>query len=174
MVAIRALKHLSTSPQLIEVLQNSNAMEVLVTLLGKSIKGSHSNVSRSSSPGLVKLTIFSPQEICSHIFQTIYSMCRLNKARQEEAASSGIIPLLKKVIQTKSPLKQFALPILCDLASAGKVSRRLLWQNDGMKRGSRHAGRNGISIADVTSTVYLDLLEDPYWRVSAVEAVLAW
>jgi hypothetical protein len=60
-------------------------------------------------------------------------MTRLSKARQEEAASSGIIPLLKKVIQNKSPLKQFALPILCDLANAGKVSRRLLWQNEGMK-----------------------------------------
>lgn len=42
--AIKSIKHLSTSPQLIEVLQNSNAMEILVDLLGKSIKGSHSNV----------------------------------------------------------------------------------------------------------------------------------
>lgn len=72
-------------------------------------------------------------------------MCRLSKARQEEAASSGLIPLLKKVIQNKSPLKQFALPILCDLANAGKVSRRLLWQNEGMKRewASGHSRRNG-------------------------------
>jgi hypothetical protein len=60
-------------------------------------------------------------------------MCRLSKARQEEAASAGIIPLLKRVILQKSPLKQFALPILCDLANAGKVSRRLLWHNDGLK-----------------------------------------
>ncbi|ORX40201.1 hypothetical protein BD324DRAFT_644621 [Kockovaella imperatae] len=135
--AIKAIKHLSTSPQLIEILQNSNAMEVLVSLLGSNIKGAHAN------------------EICSHIFQTIYSMTRLSKARQEEAASSGIIPLLKKVIQSKSPLKQFALPILCDIANAGKVSRRLLWQNHGIK-------------------LYLDLLEDPYWRVSALDALLAW
>lgn len=61
-------------------------------------------------------------------------MTRLSKSRQEEAASSGIIPLLKRVIQNKSPLKQFALPILCDMANAGKVARRLLWQNDGIKR----------------------------------------
>nr|WVH01951.1 cytokinesis protein [Naematelia aurantialba] len=136
-IAIKAIKHLSTSPQLIEVLQNSNAMEVLVGLLGRYVKGSHAN------------------EICSHLFQTIYSMTRLSKARQEEAASFGIIPLLKRVIQNKSPLKQFALPILCDLANAGKVARRLLWQNDGM-------------------TLYLDLLQDPYWRVSALDAVLSW
>lgn len=43
--AIKAIKHLSTSPQLIEVLQNSNAMEVLVGLLGKTTRGLHSNVS---------------------------------------------------------------------------------------------------------------------------------
>ncbi|WVO23738.1 uncharacterized protein IAS62_005094 [Cryptococcus decagattii] len=135
--AIKSIKHLSTSPQLIEVLQNSNAMEILVDLLGKSIKGSHSN------------------EICSNIFQTIYSMTRLSKSRQEEAASSGIIPLLKRVIQSKSPLKQFALPILCDMANASKGSRRLLWQNDGL-------------------ALYLDLLEDPYWRVSALDAISAW
>jgi hypothetical protein len=61
-------------------------------------------------------------------------MCRLSKARQEEAATVGIIPLLKKVITQKSPLKQFALPILCDLANAGKASRRSLWHNDCMTR----------------------------------------
>jgi len=44
--AIKAIKHLSTSPQLIEILQNSNAMEILVGILGKSIKGAHANVSR--------------------------------------------------------------------------------------------------------------------------------
>ncbi len=112
--AIKAVKHLATHPQLVEVLQNSNAVEILVDLLGKTLKGSYSN------------------EICSHIFQTIFSMCRLSKSRQEEAAAAGIIPLLKRVIMSKSQLKQFALPVLCDLANAGKQSRRLLWQNEGL------------------------------------------
>lgn len=44
-VAIKAIKHLATSPQLIETLQNSMAMNVLVELLGKSINRSHGNVS---------------------------------------------------------------------------------------------------------------------------------
>ena len=91
------------------------------------------------------------QEICSHIFQAVYSMCRLSKARQEEAASCGIIPLLKKVIQQKSPLKQFALPILCDMAHAGKVSRRLLWQYDGMKSVYKSAfGNLGLTPGSVS------------------------
>jgi hypothetical protein len=91
----------------------------------------------------------------NHIFQTCFNLCRLNKGRQEEAAQAGIIPSLKRVIQTSSPLKQFALPILCDLASAGKTCRKLLWQYDGLQ-------------------MYLTLLDDPYFQVSSLEAVLAW
>ena len=95
------------------------------------------------------------QEMANHIFQTCYNMCRLNKSRQEEAAQAGIIPCLKRVISTSSPLKQFALPILCDLASAGKSCRTLLWQHDGL-------------------SMYLGLLDDPYFQVSAFESVLSW
>lgn len=91
----------------------------------------------------------------NHIFQTCYNLCRLNKSRQEEAAQAGIIPCLKKVIETESPLKQFALPILCDLASAGKSCRTLLWQHDGL-------------------SLYLKLLDDPYFQVSALESILSW
>jgi len=79
----------------------------------------------------------------------------LNKSRQEEAAQAGIISSLKRIIETSSPLKQFALPILCDLASAGKSCRTLLWQHDGL-------------------SMYLRLLLDPYFQVSAMEAILAW
>jgi hypothetical protein len=89
------------------------------------------------------------------VFQTCYNLCRLNKIRQEEAAQAGIIPCLKRVIETSSPLKQFALPILCDLASAGKSCRTLLWQHDGL-------------------TMYFKLLDDPYFQVSALESVLSW
>lgn len=95
------------------------------------------------------------KEISNHIFQTLYNLCRLNKSRQEEAASAGLIPSLKRVIDSRSPLKQFALPILCDLASAGKSCRKMLWQHNGL-------------------WLYIGLLSDPYFQVSALEAVLAW
>ena len=91
----------------------------------------------------------------NHIFQTCYNLCRLNKSRQEEAAQAGIIPCLKRVIDSNSPLKQFALPILCDLASAGKSCLVLLWQQDGL-------------------SLYLKLLDDQYFQVSALEAVSSW
>src|SRR5882762_5183500 len=104
---------------------------------------------------LLLLKLILPQEMANHIFQTCYNLCRLNKTRQEEAAQAGIIPSLMRVIESSSPLKQFALPILCDLASAGKSCRKLLWQHDGLG-------------------VYVKLLSDPYFQVSALEAIHSW
>ncbi|KAG6377196.1 hypothetical protein JVT61DRAFT_1249 [Boletus reticuloceps] len=134
---LKAVKHLSMNANLLEVFQNANAIEILIKLLDEDRAGPHST------------------EISNHIFQTCYNLCRLNKSRQEEAAQAGIIPCLKRVIETSSPLKQFALPILCDLASAGKSCRNLLWQHNGL-------------------CMYLKLLEDPYFQVSALEAILSW
>ncbi|KAF9221524.1 hypothetical protein BS17DRAFT_809903 [Gyrodon lividus] len=134
---LKAVKHLSMNANLLEVLQNANAIEILIKLLDEDRAGPHNT------------------EVSNHIFQTCYNLCRLNKLRQEEAAQAGIIPCLKRVIETSSPLKQFALPILCDLASAGKSCRNLLWQHNGL-------------------AMYLKLLEDPYFQVSALEAILSW
>ncbi|KAI5117925.1 hypothetical protein M0805_002004 [Coniferiporia weirii] len=134
---LKAVKHLSMNAALLEVLQNANAIEILVRILDEHSTDLHST------------------EISNHIFQTCYNLCRLNKARQEEAAQAGIIPSLKRITESGSPLKQFALPILCDLASATKSCRTLLWQHDGL-------------------TLYLKLLADPYFQVSALEAILSW
>lgn len=134
---LKAIKHLSMNPTLLEVLQNANAIEILVRILDEQSTGAHST------------------EISNHIFQICYNLCRLNKSRQEEAAQAGIIPCLRRVIETRSPLKQFALPILCDLASAGKSCRSLLWQHDAL-------------------SMYLRLLDDPYFQVSALESILSW
>ncbi|KAG2049936.1 hypothetical protein BDR06DRAFT_990971 [Suillus hirtellus] len=112
---LKAVKHLSMNANLLEVLQNTNAIEILIKLLDEEKTGPHNT----------------------------------------EAAQAGIIPCLKRVIETSSPLKQFALPILCDLASVGKSCRYLLWQHDGL-------------------ALYLKLLEDPYFQVSALEAILSW
>jgi hypothetical protein len=73
------------------------------------------------------------KEICSHIFQTLFNLCRLSRPRQEEAAINGIIPILQRVLEKKSPLKEFALPILCDMVNAGKTARRQLWKYGGVQ-----------------------------------------
>ncbi|KAF9525506.1 hypothetical protein CPB83DRAFT_859376 [Crepidotus variabilis] len=134
---LKAVKHLSMNAALHEVLQNANALEILIRILDDQSTGPHST------------------EISNHVFQTCYNLCRLNKSRQEEAAQAGILPCLKRVISTSSPLRQFALPILCDLASAGKSCRTLLWQHDGLK-------------------MYAKMLGDPYFQVSALESILSW
>ncbi|KAH8987236.1 hypothetical protein EDB86DRAFT_3065770 [Lactarius hatsudake] len=134
---LKAIKHLSMNAMLLEVLQNANAIEILTRILDEQSLGPHST------------------EMSNHIFQTCYNLCRLNKGRQEEAAQAGIIPLLMRVIESSSPLRQFALSILCDLASAGKSCRMLLRQHDGL-------------------AMYIKLLTDPYFQVSALESILAW
>ncbi|KAF8627476.1 hypothetical protein AX17_006288 [Amanita inopinata Kibby_2008] len=134
---LKAVKHLSMNATLLEVLQNANALEIFIRILDEQSTGPQST------------------EMSNHIFQICYNLCRLNKTRQEEAAQAGIIPCLKRVISSSSPLKQFALPILCDLAGAGKSCRTLLWQHDGLG-------------------MYLKLLEDPYFQVSALEAIVSW
>ncbi|KAJ3853580.1 hypothetical protein EV368DRAFT_38634, partial [Lentinula lateritia] len=134
---IKAVKHLSMNISLLDVLQNANAIEILVRILEEQTSGPYNT------------------EISNHIFQTCFNLCRLNKSRQEEAAQAGIIPCLQRVAETQSPLKQFAIPILCDMASAGKTCRKLLWQHDVLN-------------------MYLRLLEDPYFQVSGLESILSW
>jgi hypothetical protein len=85
----------------------------------------------------------------------MYNLCRLSKSRQEEAALNGLIPLLQKIVKTERPLKEFALPIMCDMAHSGKVCRKILWQSHGLE-------------------FYISLLLDPYWQVTALDAIFVW
>lgn len=152
---LKAVKHLSMNASLLEVLQNANAIEILVRILDEHSSGPHSAVRVNTTVFYLMELIPQVQEISNHIFQTCYNLCRLNKTRQEEAAQAGIVPNLKRVTESGSHVRQFALPILCDLASGTKSCRTLLWQHDGLN-------------------MYLKLLGDPYFQVSALEAILAW
>lgn len=134
---LKTFKHISTSAGMLDVLQNSNAIEVFVRVLDKRKEGERSS------------------EISSQVLQIFYSLTRLSPSRQEEAAQAGLIPLLKRVYEVSSPLKQFALPILCDFAHAGKSCRALLWKNNCLE-------------------LYILLLQDAYFQVSALEAILIW
>jgi hypothetical protein len=85
----------------------------------------------------------------------LFNLCRLNKQRQETTAAAGMVPILQHIVQSDRPLKEFALPILCDFAHAGKLCRKLLWRHECL-------------------TTYLNVLGDPYWQVNALDAILAW
>ncbi|KAJ9117782.1 hypothetical protein QFC20_000061 [Naganishia adeliensis] len=119
LIGLRSIKHLSTSQPLLDVLQNADAIRTLIDLLGEKI----------GAPGM--------NEICSHVLQTLFNLCRLSRSRQEEAAQNGLLPLLQQIIKINSPLKEFALPLLCDMANAGKSARRQLWKIDGVQRCQR-------------------------------------
>ncbi|KAJ5281472.1 Cytokinesis protein sepH [Penicillium angulare] len=134
---LKFIKNLSMLSTTLDSLQNSNAIDVLTDLLRSTMKKGHF------------------REVSNQILNTIYNMCRLNKSRQEDAALNGIVPLLQKIVKTERPLKEFALPILCDMAQSGKVGRRELWRNKGL-------------------AFYISLLADPYWQVTALDAIFTW
>ena len=134
---LKFIKNLSMLASTLDALQNSNAIEVLTDLLNASMKLPHF------------------REISNQVLNTMYNLCRLSKARQEDAALSGVIPLLQRIVKTERPLKEFALPILCDMAHSGKVGRKILWQNKGLQ-------------------FYVSLLADQYWAVTALDAIFIW
>ncbi|KAN0085184.1 hypothetical protein V8E54_001651 [Elaphomyces granulatus] len=134
---LKFIKNLSMLSTTLDSLQNSNAIDVLTELLRSTMKQLHF------------------REVSNQILNTIYNLCRLSKSRQEDAALNGIIPLLQKIVKTERPLKEFALPILCDMAHSGQVGRRELWRNKGL-------------------AFYISLLSDPYWQVTALDAIFTW
>ncbi|KAJ3293586.1 hypothetical protein HK104_004338, partial [Borealophlyctis nickersoniae] len=95
------------------------------------------------------------RDIQNQVLNTLYNLCRINKSRQEAAALAGLVPQLQQFVKINSPLKQFALPLLCEMAHAGKTCREVLWACD-------------------TLESYLSLLTDAYWQVNALEAIFVW
>lgn len=140
---LKFIKNLSMLATTLDALQNSNAIEVLTELLQSSLQANN------RTP-----TVYF-RDISNQVLNTMYNLCRLSKERQEDAALSGVIPLLQRIVQTERPLKEFALPILCDMAHSGKVGRKVLWQCRGLG-------------------FYVGLLADQYWAVTALDAIFIW
>ncbi|TVY13708.1 Cytokinesis protein sepH [Lachnellula arida] len=136
---LKFIKNLSMLSTTLDSLHAANAIELLIDLLSLSMKKAPAHF----------------REISNQVLNTMYNLCRLSKVRQEDAAINGIIPLLQKIMKTKRPPKEFALPIICDMAHSGKVGRKYLWQNKGLQ-------------------FYVSLLEDQYWQVTALDAIFIW
>jgi hypothetical protein len=135
-VLLKTIKNLSMLPAALSVLQNAGAIETVVDILGRSYRGKIAAVRLSPLPLSTPLHLYPhwlllpsslkcAQEIQNHAVNTLFNLCRLSSERQAEAASAGAIPLLQRIVRDNSPLKQFALPILCDFAHAGKGTRKL-------------------------------------------------
>ncbi|RMZ75030.1 hypothetical protein DV737_g5485, partial [Chaetothyriales sp. CBS 132003] len=135
---LKFIKNLSMLSTTLDALHFSNAIDVLTELLKDGMDKPHF------------------REMSNQILNTIYNLCRLSTRRQEDAALVGIIPILIKIVkQEKTPVKEFALPILCDMAHSTRAARRELWQNKGL-------------------AFYVSLLSDPYWQVTALDAIFTW
>lgn len=135
---LKFIKNLSMLEARWDTFQNSNAIDVLVELLSDGLKQPHF------------------RELSNQILGTIYNLCRVSKQRQGDAAVAGIIPVLISIAkQDNTPVRQFALPILCDMVQAGRAARRELWQNKGL-------------------AFYVSLLSDTYWQGSALDSICIW
>ncbi|KAL0420651.1 UNVERIFIED_CONTAM: MAP3K epsilon protein kinase [Sesamum latifolium] len=130
---LKCINHLSTDPHYLENLQRADAIKYLIPNLDLK-EGS-----------LVP-------EIHHEVLNALFNLCKINKKRQELAAENGIIPHLMHFIITDSPLKQYALPLLCDMAQASRNSREQLRAHGGLD-------------------VYLSLLEDEVWSVTALDSL---
>jgi hypothetical protein len=148
---LKFIKNLSSLSSTHEALQNSNAIDILIELL----KVTRQSGSRTSSRSGNDSNRSFQREISNQILNTMYNLCRHNKSRQEEAALSDIIPLLKDVVNDGGPLKEFALPVLLEMVNSGKVSRKMLWDAKGL-------------------AFYVSLLGDVNWAVTALDAIFVW
>ncbi|XP_031372332.1 MAP3K epsilon protein kinase 1-like isoform X2 [Punica granatum] len=130
---LMCINHLSTDPNCLESLQRAEAIKYLIP-----------NLELKDGPLI--------SQIHHEVLIALFNLCKINKRRQEQAAENGIIPHLMHFILTDSPLKQWALPLLCDMAHASRNSREQLRAHGGLD-------------------VYLRLLDDEFWSVTALDSI---
>ncbi|KAF8398735.1 hypothetical protein HHK36_014593 [Tetracentron sinense] len=132
---LKCINHLSTDPNCLENLQRTDAIKHLIP-----------NLELQEGPLI--------SQIHNEVLNALFNLCKINKRRQEQAAENGIIPHLMHFIMSDSPLKQCALPLLCDMAHASRNSREQLRAHGGLD-------------------VYLSLLDDELWSVTALDSLAA-
>ncbi|CAH8348983.1 unnamed protein product [Eruca vesicaria subsp. sativa] len=130
---LECINHLSTDPNCLESLQRADAIKLLIPNLDFN-EGD--------------LTY----QIHHEVLSALFNLCKINKRRQEQAAEHGIIPYLMHFIMSDSSLKQYALPLLCDMAHASRNSREVLRAHGGLD-------------------VYMSLLDDESWSVTALDSL---
>jgi len=180
---LKCIKNLSMEPSVLEALEASGAIPTLVPFLSycssmaklarmqadgsdengmfaKLVQGAR-RIKRHNSfvPGR-QLTASQEQlvkEIQNLVMLAMFYLCRLSRSRQEQAAISGIIPLLMDAVATRSPVKTFALQILTDFAHTSDLTRDQLWRCQALD-------------------FYLELLVsgDVFWQEKAFISLGAW
>ena len=130
---LRVVKNLSMEPSVLGDLERVGVIQIVVPLLNGPIS-----------------------DRCKiYVLPIIFNLCRLNKRRQDIAVLHGIIPHLQTLIIENSHLRQFALPVFCDLARASPTTRMKLWENDSLD-------------------LYVRLLRDDYWQTHILNSIAIW
>ena len=146
---LKSIKLLSMELSLLNTLPFDDVIPILVHCIDHYHKDG--DVPTSSSQRDV---YYSPD----HLYQclnTLYNLCKLNKSRQEIAVEAGVVPHLQTLIILDLPLKQFALPVLCDFGYGKSIARTTLWRYNGIQ-------------------FFLTLLMQEYWQVKALESLAKW
>eukprot|EP00005_Dracoamoeba_jomungandri_P006994 CAMPEP_0174270978 /NCGR_PEP_ID=MMETSP0439-20130205/46360_1 /TAXON_ID=0 /ORGANISM="Stereomyxa ramosa, Strain Chinc5" /LENGTH=1143 /DNA_ID=CAMNT_0015360679 /DNA_START=77 /DNA_END=3508 /DNA_ORIENTATION=- len=111
--------------KLLKVVKNlsmeSRTLSLISPALGPLIRTLDQNSETSSA-----------SEYESVIIPCLFNLLRMDPKRQIQAAREGAIPHLQRFIQNNNPLKQFVLPIICQMAHRSQI-RRELWKHSGVK-----------------------------------------
>lgn len=95
------------------------------------------------------------REIQNQVLNIAFNLCRINRGRLYVAIDSGLLAHLLPFVDSKSPVRQFALPLLCEAAHVGQYCRQIVHMQ-------------GILGA------YVGLLDDENWQVSALDSIMCW
>ncbi|XP_078431000.1 MAP3K epsilon protein kinase 1-like [Wolffia australiana] len=130
---LKCINFLSADPNCLESLQRADAIRHLI-------------------PNLELHESLLAFQVHNEVLHALFNLCKINKRRQEQAAENGLVPHLLNFIMSGSPLRQFALPLLFDMAHASRNSREQLRAHGGLE-------------------IYLTLLEDEVWAVTALDSL---
>jgi hypothetical protein len=136
---LKFIKNLSMLSTTLDWLHKADTIDYLIEVLSDSIKKPQQHF----------------REISNQVLNAMFNLCRLNKDRQQYAATKGIVPLLMEIMRTDRPPKEFVIPILCDMAHSGNKGRKFLWQHKALN-------------------FYVSMLADQYWQVTALDAIFIW
>ena len=156
---LKALRHLSMDPLCLEALDACGAVGVVVHLLTRHLRpqlaapSSSSSFTAASGGGGGRLPESGELSTTMHV---LFNLLRVNKARQQAAAASGVVPALQRVIGAAPTLKPLAIPLLCDMAFAGAKARSAL---------EEHAAYD---------TLLCIVATESYWHVHALTALSTW
>lgn len=131
-IMMKAIRSLSMDPHTLDPLEKGGAIPRIVPLLSNPLP-----------------------DIQNQAILTMFYMMQIKTSRQEEAALSGVIPHLQRIIRTNHPLKQFAFPMICKLAHASIKTLGELKKYDGVN-------------------FYLDMLQQHHWQMHAIDSLAVW